>query len=252
MLFTRLVWIFFLAFLIGFTTSFGAKAGERENIISAIESIAPSVGALYSQEENGDIKFLCSATAVGREDDKTVILTANHCLRKGVSYLINFGDNRMRSLLVWKIPHYQVNEIKYPKVYNEPNTDMSLFLMDGTDVPIVEMETAPQTVKRGGKIITLGYPLGVTKISYEGIVAGYFDRLGSRMYNYIMLQIFGAPGSSGSAVIDVERKKIIGVLVAGKGGYSGLPVIFATPVDYIENLMEVTKRIEGEKQAPNR
>lgn len=244
--------------VLAFLFSFGApevKAGEREDIIATIERVAPSVGALYAQEENGNIRFLCSATAVGYENGSTIILTANHCLMKGVSYLINFGDNRMRSLLAWKIPHYEVNATKYPKVYNEPDTDMVLFLTPGTDIPVIEMATKSQTVKRGGKIITLGYPLGVTKISYEGIVAGYFDRLGSKIYNYIMLQIFGAPGSSGSAVVDVESGKVIGVLVRAKTS-SGLPIIFATPVEYRKHLMNVreTEVVEEKEEEgpPNR
>ena len=214
------------------------QASEREDVIKAFGRLSPSVGALYAQRSSGDITFLCSATAVDRHEGKTVILTASHCLQKGVSYLINFGDNRLRSLLAWKIPHYDVDSNKYPRVYNEPDTDMALFLMDGIDVPIVKMAD-DEKLKPGSKIVMLGYPLGVTKIGYEGTISGYFDRLGTPLYNYLMLQIFGAPGSSGSSVIDVESGKVIGILVQAKQSYVGLPVIFATPISYRKYLLPI-------------
>jgi S1-C subfamily serine protease len=114
--------------------------------------------------------------------------------------------------------------------------------MDGTDVPVVPLAGENEKTKSGGKIVMIGYPLGVTKINYEGIIAGYFDRLGSDIYNYLMLQIFASSGSSGSAVIDVNTGKVVGVLVAAKSAYAGLPVIFATPIDYIKHLMQVREQ----------
>jgi S1-C subfamily serine protease len=222
-----------------------ATESERQEIIAAFAKVGPSVGALYAQEEGGDVKFLCSATAVAREGDKTVVLTAHHCLRKGVAYLINFGDNNFRSVYAWKVPHYEVNEREYPRRFNEPKTDMAFFLMDGTDIPVVSLRTG-ERLGAGRKVVMLGFPLGVTKIGYEGIVAGYFDRLGADVYGYIMLQIFGSPGSSGSSVVDVETGTVIGILVSGKQSFSGLPVIFATPIEYQKHLLPVRPDEEAE------
>lgn len=213
-------------------------SSERQSIINLFKTVTPAVGALYAQEEKGDMIFLCSATAVARQDGQTVVLTAHHCLRKGVAYLINFGDNRYRALTVWKIPHYEVDATKYPRRYNEPKTDMALFLLDGEDVPIIDM--APQeTITAGMKIAMVGFPLGVAKITYEGIVAGKFDRPGSDLSGYTLLQVFGAPGSSGSAVLSVASGKVLGVMVAVTASQVGLPVIFATPVDYLQHLTPI-------------
>lgn len=238
----------FLTLLVGFlglvvvaTTS---QASERDAIIRAFADLRPSVGALYAQEEGGDMRFLCSATAVDRKGDQTVILTAHHCVTKGVSYLINFGDNKLRAATVWKIPHYEVDKGKYPRKYNEPKTDMALFLMEGTDVPVVPIAKSSQLFL-GSKIAMVGYPLGLSKISYEGIVAGRFNRVGSDQYDYLLLQIFGAPGSSGSAVISAKTREVIGILVSAKQT-RGLPVIFATPVEYMEHLMDVRPVSKGE------
>ena len=223
--------------ILSFLISTSSLAGERDKIIEALAKLQPSVGALYAQEENGDMKFLCSATAVGRNEKDTIILSANHCLRKGVSYLINFGDNKLRTIRVWKIPHYEVDKEKFPRRYNEPETDMALFLMPGDDIPIVPLANGESPVP-GARVIMVGYPLGVAKIAYEGIVAGKFDRLGADFYGYLLLQIFGAPGSSGSSVINVDTGNVVGILVAAKLN-PGLPVIFATPIQYQEHLMHV-------------
>lgn len=222
-------------------------ASEREKIIQTFAGLQSSVGALYAQESGGDMRFLCSATAVGRKDGKTIILTANHCLRKGVAYMINFGDSQFRSLKVWKIPHYEVNRQKFPRKFNEPETDMALFLMDGKDVPIVPLAKSSK-VDPGAKIAMVGYPLGVSKISYEGIVAGRFNRVGADMFDYLLLQIFGSPGSSGSAVVNAKSGEVIGILVAAKTS-SGLPVIFATPIEYKKHLMSVRPETDKHEKA---
>jgi len=227
-----------VGFLVGFLSLAHATETERQGIIAAFAKVAPSVGALYAQEEDGDIKFLCTATAVSREQDKTVVLTAHHCLRKGVAYLINFGDNRLRTLSVWKIPHYEVDTDKHPRRFNEPKTDMAFFLMEGKDIPITPFSDGI-LLDAGRKVVMLGFPLGVSKIGYEGIVAGYFDRLGADLYGYLMLQIFGAPGSSGSSIIDVQSGKVVGILVSAKQSFAGLPVIFGTPIEYRKHLLSV-------------
>ena len=223
--------------LLSIGLSLPSYADEREDIIRTLARVAPSVGALYGVQEGGDMRFLCTATAVDRKDGQTVILSAHHCLDKGVSYFINFGDNLMRPLTAWKAPHYEVDKEKLPRKYNEPETDMAFFLMDGADVPIVPLAEHSR-LNPGTKVLTIGFPLGVTKINYEGTVAGFFNRVGSARHGYMMLQIFGAPGSSGSAVISINGE-VVSVLVSAKQAPVGLPVIFATPIEYKENLVPI-------------
>lgn len=212
---------------------------EREGLIQTFERLSQSVGALYAQEIGGNLNFLCSATAIDRQHGKTVILTAYHCVRKGVTYLINFGDNRYRSVHVWQVPRYEIDKDKFPRGYNEPKADLALFLMEGQDLPVVPL-AKDDDIPSGSKIAMVGYPLGVAKISYEGIVAGKLDRPGSESDGYLLLQIFGAPGSSGSAVVAAKTGEIVGVLVAAQSSFgAGLPVIFATPTSYLEALQIV-------------
>ena len=215
-----------------------AQAQENNSLVDTFAKLKPSVGALYAQEQSGDLRFLCSATAIGREGKDTVILTAYHCMQRGVSYLVNFGDNTLRPLRVWKIPHYEVDSEKYPRRYGEPQTDAALLLMPGQDIPIAAV-AATSNVETGARVAMVGYPLGVAKIAYEGGIAGRFDRIDADLQDYLLLQIFGAPGSSGSSVVSVETGEIVGVLVAAKSASVGLPVIFATPIEYLEHLMPV-------------
>jgi len=214
-------------------------SSERDEIKKQFARLDPSVAALYSLSEGGDIKFLCTATAVDHEEDALVLLTAFHCVRRGVSYLVSFGDNQFHSVRVWQIPGYEISSKDHPRAYGQPKTDIALFLLDDpVDVPTVTMADS-SIIEIGSSLVSVGFPLGLAKIGYEGSVAGYFNRSGSDEDGYIMLQIFGAPGSSGSAVVDVASGEIIGVLVQGRQARAGLPVILATPIDYLKYLVPV-------------
>ena len=101
-------------------------------------------------------------------------------------------------------------------------------------------------IKAGHPIVMVGYPLGVTKISYNGIISGRLDRPGDAYNGYMTMQIFGSPGSSGSSVVDQETGKIIGVLVSATQSGVGLPVIFATPASYRKYMLELDKVGSGE------
>lgn len=227
--------------------SYASEATERQKLIETFSNVSASVGALYALESDGDMAYLCTGTAVGTYNDKTIIITAYHCIKKGVSYLINFGDNTFHSLGVWKIPRYEINSIKYPRAYNEPKTDIALFLLDKSNIPIVSLANNGRLIT-GSKIAMVGFPLGLAKISYEGTVAGYLDRPGSAQYNYMLLQIFGAPGSSGSAIISVDTGQIVAILVSGQSSRTGLPVIFAVPIDYLKYL-RIVPGADGEEEA---
>lgn len=210
---------------------------EREQLIETFARVSESVGALYAMERDGDMNFLCTITAVDTFEGKTVLLTAFHCVRKGVAYLVNFGDNQFHPAQVWKIPHYEASPDEQ-RDYNEPKTDMALFVSEHP-APLTPIAKAGRMPVQGGKIVTVGFPLGLAKVRYEGIVSGYMDRPGSDDDGYMLLQIFGAPGSSGSAVVDAVTGEVVGVLVAGQQARGGLPVIFATPHEYEKYLAAV-------------
>ena len=217
-----------------------------ENAIKALARISPAVGALYSQTMTGDLNFNCTVTAVDRtKEGWTVLLTAFHCVRKGTAYLVTFDGIKFYHARVWKIPQEEVDKVKYPRSYREPQTDMALFLIDETtEIPLIPIGDDAGVVP-GNDIAVVGFPMGVTKVRYVGTTAGRIFKPGSDTSGYIILQVFGAPGNSGSAVVDMTSGKIVAVLVAGVQGGAGTAVILATPISYQKYLLDVDLEGKG-------
>lgn len=212
------------------------------SIEALFERISPSVGALYAQEADGALKFLCSITIVGKTATQTELLTANHCVQKDVSYLVTFDGRMFHSARVAKLPGEQIDPQKFRRQYNQPQTDAALFVVDSLLVPSVVPLGDDAGLVPGRSIVTVGFPLGATKIRYQGSIAGRYERPGSDINGYLILQIFGSPGSSGSAVIEEATGTVVGILVSGRQGF-GTPVIFATPVSYLKFLRSVPKSL---------
>lgn len=216
-----------------------AFPGEQDTLISAFSKLAPSVGALYAQTEEGSLAFNCTVTAVDRTSNgDTLVLTARHCVSKGTSYLVSFNGREMHPARVYKLPKEEIDPQAHRRRYNEPAVDMALFAVSGANVPLTTLGS-DANARPGTRVLVVGFPLGVAKINYEGLVAGRLNRPGADNDGYLLLQSWGAPGSSGSAVVDATSGEVIGVLVAGKQGAIGLPVIFATPISYQSYLREV-------------
>ena len=214
-------------------------ATGQENLQERFARVTPSVGALYAHTEEGNIKFLCSITAINRQGAAVVLLTAWHCVGSGTAYVVSFNGRQFYDAHLWKGPHYHIDPKGSPRVFGEPETDLALFRADGLpkDLPIILTGT-DSPVAQGSRVVTVGFPLGIAKIGYEGLVAGHFNRPGADYDGYLLLQIFGTSGSSGSAVIGPDGR-IVGVLVSGRTGTVGLPVIFAVPIRYQRHLLEV-------------
>lgn len=214
------------------------SATSLEDILS---SISPAVGALYAQRSDGSLSFLCSITIIGKTDRQTELLTAKHCVEKDVAYLVTFDGKLFYAARVWKLPGEDIDPNKYRRQYGEATVDAAIFAVDQVlDLPVVPLGS-DVGVAPGRSIVTVGFPLGATKIRYVGIVAGRYERPGSEMDGYLILQIFGSPGSSGTAIIEEASGTVIGILVSGRQSF-GTPVIFATPVSYLRFLMEVPRQ----------
>jgi S1-C subfamily serine protease len=217
-----------------------AAPAKAESLEKVFANIRPSVAALYAQTSDGSLRFLCSTTAVEKRKERVLLLTALHCVDKDVTYMVSFDGRQFYSARVWSLPKWEVAE-KLKKGYGVPSVDMALFSIElPLDVNVIPMADDSK-IKAGHPIVMVGYPLGVTKISYNGIISGRLDRPGAALNGYMTMQIFGSPGSSGSSVIDQETGKIIGVLVSAKQDSVGLPVIFATPASYRRYLLELDK-----------
>ncbi|MDP3939799.1 MAG: serine protease [Deltaproteobacteria bacterium] len=210
-----------------------------ESLESMFERTSPAVAALYAQENNGSLRFLCSTTAAEKTEHRTLLVTAYHCVEKDVSYLVSFDGKQFYAARVWSVPRWEVDPQKYRKAFGTPDVDLAFFAVDEPLNVSVLRFGSDTNVAPGRPIVTVGFPLGVTKVRYSGIVSGRLERPGSGLDGYLTLQIFGSPGSSGSSVIDQTTGEIIGILVAAHQAFVGLPVIFATPANYKSYLMRV-------------
>ena len=226
-----------LTLAIAFVATAGIVEGQ-DDLRKRFAHATPSVGALYAHTEEGNLKFLCSITATDRHEDAVVMLTAWHCVGSGTAYVVSFNGRQFYDARLWKGPHYHIDPKGSPRIFGEPETDLALFLVDGlpSNTPIIPVSV--RLIAQGDRVIMVGFPLGIAKIGYEGLVAGHFNRPGAAYDGYLLLQIFGTSGSSGSAIIGPDAR-IAGVLVAGRTGSIGLPVIFAVPIRYQRYLLEV-------------
>jgi S1-C subfamily serine protease len=237
-----------LGFVIGCLLVVGALANtaRAESLEQVFAGISPSVAALYAQKSDGSLQVLCSTTAVEKHAKRVLLLTALHCVDKDVAYLVSFDGKQFHSARVWSLPKWKADAEKHKKGYGVPDVDMAFFAVElPLDVQVIPMADDSK-IKAGNPIVMVGYPLGVTKISYNGIISGRLDRPGDGYDGYMTMQIFGSPGSSGSSVVDQKTGKIIGVLVSATQSGVGLPVIFATPSSYRKYMLELDK--VGEKK----
>ncbi len=213
------------------------SSAQADSQVSLFETMEPSVGALFKRHDDGSMQFMCSVTAIDTHDGMTVFLTAFHCVRRNTSYAITMDGLSFTPAFVHSIPGYELDSDEYPRGYQEPEADIATFTAP-IDAPL-------QTVADGGArptghpVAMMGFPLGQAKLGSTGIVSGTYDRLGEDIHGYLALQIFGAPGSSGSAVIDLESGEIVAVLSQASQARAGLPNIWAVPVDYLDVLVEV-------------
>lgn len=229
---------YLVAIAVMFVMSAKAAEPEQRSLEDVFQKVSPAVAALYAQKSDGSLQFLCSITATEKTPKRTLMLTAFHCVEKDVAYMVSFDGRRFYAARVWSVPRWKVNPEQHRRAFGTPDVDMAFFAVDEElDVPVVTLGN-DGAVRPGRKIVTVGYPLGVTKVSYNGIVSGRLERPGSSLDGYLTLQIFGSPGSSGSAVIDQDSGHVVGVLVSARQEFVGLPVIFATPINYREYLLE--------------
>ena len=215
-----------------------AQAVADGGLPDAFAVLSQSVGALYQKDGNGNLAFSCTVTVVAHEMTHSVLLTAGHCASRNTSYAISLDGARFYGVRPWKLSKAALDP-KFHRPYREPEVDIALLVTDEVlPVPAVSFAEG-YTALPGTEVLMVGFPLGVTKVRYAGIIAGQLDQPGSDQHTYLILQIFGAPGNSGSAIVDRLSGKIAGVLSAGKQDRAGLPVIFAVPAHYRTLLQDV-------------
>ncbi|MFQ5421033.1 MAG: trypsin-like peptidase domain-containing protein, partial [Anaerolineae bacterium] len=179
------LWVIIILGMLVFTPSpsltFAAPGGGDDDPISLVESfrrLSSAVGALYVQTNDGDMKFNCTVTVIGHEEERTTLITAAHCVSRGETYMISLDGMRFYSARVWKLPPELVKNTA-TRGYGEPKVDIAILTVRQI-LAVNPVLVGPDIGTDAGKaVITVGYPLGVTKISYNGIIAGRMTRPGA-------------------------------------------------------------------------
>jgi hypothetical protein len=200
-----------------------------------VESAKKAVALLYSQDFSGGMKMHCTITAYKKDGDVYSFVSASHCVgaddtskersarAKGVPFFITFDEHESKRFL--KAEHQWSG-------YQHRGHDFAVFTVRSTDDwPVIELGDEQQEYE-GASYWNFASPLGlgvqvmtgqISKLSLDRpVVEGDINWAGA-----LVLQQAGVNGgSSGSALVSVTQKKIVGFLVGTIGGGTivGIPV----------------------------
>jgi hypothetical protein len=180
--------------------------------------------ALYV-EKDGVNHFTCSATAYEKVKGGYLLVSAGHCIGGRDTWKFSVKEDVDDSL-----PAMPVTIVKYA-------------LTDEYDFSILEFDTKKKypTIKLGSEeelsigdsVENVSFALGIAKQFNNGYVATEIlkhndasDSAGRWLLNHYLVEIDGAPGSSGSSIVSKKSHHIVGLLVSGiQGQQVGMGVI---------------------------
>jgi len=248
---------FILAFLLSIVTLTAVPvfADEAKDTKELGLKAKTAVALLYSQDDSGGMHMHCTATAYEKfaRDEKVAdhdvkvqgyhFVTAAHCVG-------NDRKSKAKSADASRIPFFLTfDEVNAPKVYYPAKPILIGYQSKGDDFSAFEVQTDKEwtviplgdekKAKDGEKIVNVASPLGLGKQVFEGTISSlYIDRpVISGDINWkgaMFLQISAGPGSSGSSIISVEQKAIVGFLVGTVGGNN----IVAIPVSRFKTVIQ--------------
>jgi len=228
--------LFIAMFVLGGFTA--ANAGN-EDLFSVTKD---SSWAIYIRKADG-MAASCSAIAVKSDEKETYLLSAAHCflgndLQK-TDFLVTqdhrtfFRANLFKSGLTLK------------KGMKQNSTDLDDF--EGHDWAVVKAEVSNKPVmplgdsgklRLGEEIVIVGVPFGMDFLAVQGIVGSKDMSLSTLVWNhYYGGNIYIAAGNSGSGVISVKQKAIVGLVNAGPGAQTSMLIfmpIGILPNDYLQ------------------
>jgi hypothetical protein len=151
-------------------------------------------------------RFTCTATVIAREGFTDYVgLTAGHCIdwTKEDKYFVSSS--------IGKDP--VMHHIQIIKTENDDRYDYCVFRFQSLDnLPVVTVDTISGIPALGTTVMNVNFALGVGKhFSIGHVSSEALDEDAFGMKQRFMTSLEIAPGASGSAVVDVETHKIIGL-----------------------------------------
>ena len=193
--------------------------------------------AVYIRSTGG-MNAVCSASAYDTNDTNTFLLSAGHCFLgndlKRTDFLVTQDHRTFFKATLFK------SGLKIRTSKNDNSGDMDDY--EGNDWSIVKVEVGNQPVlpignsthlSLGEDLIAVGVPFGMDFLGVQGIVGSKDLSLSKLTWNhYYGANIYGAGGNSGTGVVSVKQRAIVGIVVAGPGSQSSMMIF--TPIDKIE------------------
>lgn len=210
-----------------------------------ITSVYNSVALLYRQDESGGMHMTCTATAYRKTDKGYRFVSASHCVE---------GDTEREEK---DIKFYIANDAAGAKNFipaklieagdRKVGDDFSIFEVETSDIFQVTPLGDNSTIKMGSEVIDVAAPLGLGKQFFQGYVTEpLVDRppldADSVQWSSIMLVMIGSgPGSSGSAIVSVDQRAIVGFLVGGFNANIGAIVVPVSKFKAFETAVDAGK-----------
>lgn len=225
----RAVWVLFLAAaLLALFIGFSEAAYE-----DLFREVKVSAWAIYVRGTGG-LQAICSATAFKTDAQETQLLTAGHCF---------LGSDLARTDFLVTQDHrtfykasLRVSGLKSRE--NTSGTSSNLDDYSGDDWAVVTARVGNQpvlsigtsgTLSVGEDLLVVGVPFGMDFLAVQGIVGSLDISLSPTVWNhYAGANIFVAGGNSGSGVISVKQRAIVGIVNAGPGAQSSMMIFMPT------------------------
>ena len=225
------------------------KAPEVTPVAAIAQQVYDSVAILYRQDESGSMRMTCTATAYRKTDKGYRFVSASHCVggdpaqEHQIKFFITADTNGSKSFIPAKLVEAGNRAV---------GDDFSIFEVETKEDFTVTPLGDNHALKIGDVVIDVAAPMGLGKQYFIGYVSEpSVNRppldAGEVQWTEIMLVMIGSgPGSSGSSVVSVDQKAIVGFLVGGTQANIGAIVV---PVDKFK---EFESKVDAGtyKQAP--
>lgn len=207
------------------------------------QTFEKAVFALYEHVPTGDedkpfhARFTCTATAVAKQDDSYILLTAGHCVdgSKNKFYVAEAVSDNPVLQSVTIVKHALTDRYDYA----------ILLLQSHREYPVIPVSLGP-TPPIETPIINVNFSYGLTKQTTHGTInsalmsreeASGGVHCGPNCAGKFLGSIGIAPGASGSAVVDENTHQIIGIT---KGYFPGAQTIGAVIIPTGQNFDDFT------------
>jgi hypothetical protein len=224
---------------------FPALAGSIRTPKGFEKKVYSATYALYATSEHRERptpKFLCTVTAFQKFQEGYLFLGAGHCttanpqlpddLKFFIASDIDYGPRPIELI-----------KVGFVDIFIEENAKKHLQLLDyavfylKTTEPIPTISLGDEgSLKIGSKTLNVNFSEGQAKYVSPGIVNTTVVVTGD-MLGFFGVQEFATHGASGSSVVDLKTKKIVGLLIAGNEGVI-LPA-------WVEPISTVEKDLKG-------